>query len=231
MTELELGLHDVASHLDWPETPDLGNAVRAAIPERTPARWPRRLALVAAVLGVALIAGGLLVPQARTSLLRFFGIGAVRIEYVEQLPSVRPGAPLDLGSRIDADDSPVRVLRSELLAEPDGIYDDGGVVTLLYGSQDNVRLLVTEINGPVFAPEVAKKIVGSSTSARFVRVGASDAEPGIWIEGEPHLLVLPGAPPRLASNTLVWTTDDDLTVRLEGATSLEEAVRIAESFE
>ena len=102
--------------------------------------------------GVALIAG-MAVPQARTAILRFFGIGAVRVEYVERLPAVEPGVPLALGTRIDAADSPLPVLRSELLGPPDGIYRSGRIVTLLWGSPRSVRLLVTEIGGVPIQPE------------------------------------------------------------------------------
>ena len=227
MPELERDLRELAAAVAFPETPDLATTVRRSLPERPPSAWPKRLAVVAVVVGIALIAG-LAVPQARTALLRFFGIGAVRVELVERLPAVEPGASLALGTRIAAAESPLPVLRSELLGPPDGIYRSGDVVTLLWGSPQSVRLLVTEIGGAPFSPDVVKKLVGSTSSARFASITGSD-EPGLWIEGEPHALFLPGAPPRLAANTLLWTSGG-LTVRLEGATSFDEAVRIAESL-
>ena len=54
-------------------------------------------------------------------------------------------------------------------------------------------------------------------------------EQALWIEGAPHVLSLPNAPERLAANTLIWT-QDNRTLRLEGAESLDEAVEIAQSF-
>jgi hypothetical protein len=73
-----------------------------------------------------------------------------------------------------------------------------------------------------------KKIVGSTSSATFVSIAGSD-ESGVWIEGAPHVLFLPGAPPRLAANTLLWRRGG-LTLRLEGAASMDEALRIAGSL-
>jgi len=228
MPDLETRLHELAAEIAFPATPDLVSGVRGALPEPSPPLLPRRLLAVAAVVGVAVIAG-LAVPQARTAILRVFGIGAVRIEYVERLPAVRPDAPLQLGTRIDLDEAPFRVRRSGLLDEPDAVYANGDVVTLLYGSPERVRLLVTEIgDSAALPPEVAKKIVATTTNTEFVHIAGSTV-PGVWIEGGRHVLDLPGAPARLAANTLVWTSND-LTLRVEGATTLDTAVRIAESL-
>lgn len=227
MPELDRDLRLLAGEIAFPETPDVAGSVRGRLPTRGPSPWPRRLVLVAALAGIAVIAG-LAVSPARTAILRFFGIGAVRVEYVERLPAVAPGAPLALGARIDADEAPVSVLRSDLLGPPDGIYARGNVVTLLWGSPESVRVLVTEIAGAPIPPDVVKKLVGSTSSASFVSLAGSD-ESGVWIEGAPHVLFLPGAPPRLAANTLLWRRGA-LTLRLEGAASLDEAIRIAESF-
>ena len=50
----------------------------------------------------------------------------------------------------------------------------------------------------------------------------------------PHQLQLlgnPTAPPRLVTNTVLIWTDGDMTYRLEGDFTLEEAVRLAESLQ
>jgi hypothetical protein len=227
MPDLERELRGLGDSLAFPPTPDLGPTVRARLPERPSTRWPRRLVLVVAVLGVAVIAG-LAIPQARSAILRVFGIGSVRVEYVDSLPAVKPDVPLSLGPEISMSDAPFRVLESPLLGPPDGIYASGNVVTLLYGSSDDVRLLVTEIGRRALEPEVVKKILGTTTNATIVQLDGS-FEPALWIEGEPHVLALPDAPERLARNTLVWTRGD-VTLRLEGAASLDDAIRIAESF-
>lgn len=225
MPDLERELRALGESIAFPPTPDLAAKVR--LPERVPTLWPRRLVLVAAVLGAAVVAG-LAIPQARSAILRVFGIGAVRIEYVDKLPAVEPEARLDLGPEISAEDAPFRLLESSLLGAPDGVYASGNVVTQLYGSPDHVRLLVTQIGGRALRPDVVKKVVGTTTNADFVSI-AGLAEPGLWIEGAPHILSLPNAPERLAANTLIWT-QGNRTMRLEGAESLDEAVEIAQSF-
>jgi hypothetical protein len=183
--------------------------------------------LVVAVVGAALVAT-LAIPQARSAIQRVFGIGAVHIEYVDKLPAVEPDFPLELGPKISARQAPFRLLASPLLGTPDGVYANGTVVTLLYGSQEHVRLLVTEIDGQALRAEVVKKILGASTNVHVVSA-AGLSGPALWIEGEPHLLGLPNAPERLAANTLVWT-HAGLTLRLEGAESFDDAVEIAQSF-
>ena len=226
MHELERELSALAGEIAYPETPDLASTVAGRLPPRRTSPWPRRLALIAAAVAVAVLAG-LAVPQTRAEILRFFGLGAVEVEFVDRLPPVSPDAPLALGERIELADAPFPVLTSDLLGPPDEAYAEGDVVTLLYGSQDRVRLLVTEIGHGSSPPEAVKKVAGSSTRAEFVPL--EDDMWALWISGEPHVVGLPGAPARLAANTLVWT-HGDVTLRLEGATSLEQAVRIARSL-
>lgn len=228
MTELERELRELRSVLEFPPTPDLAESARRDLPAGPRPLWPRRLGLAAAVALLAL-ALGLAVPPARSAILRFFGIGSVRIEFVERLPEVRPGAPLELGDEIDAADAPFTLLRSDLLGDPDHVYLRDGVVTLLYGSLQRVRLLVSQIYGGGSAQELGKKLLEGGSSVEFSEIGGLE-EPGVWITGRPHVLVLPGGPPRLVGDTLLWTRDG-ITVRLEGARSREQAVEIAESME
>jgi len=227
MPDLERELRGLGESIAFPPTPDLAASVRARLPERVPTLRPRRLVLVAAVLGAAVVAG-LAIPQARSAILRVFGIGAVHIEYVDKLPAVEPHAALDLGPEISVEDAPFRLLESPLLGEPDGVYASGDVVTQLYGSPDRVRLLVTQIRGHTLRSDVVKKVVGTTTNTDLVSIAGLSGQ-ALWIEGAPHILSLPNAPERLAANTLIWT-QGNLTLRLEGAESLDEAVEIAQSF-
>ena len=227
MPDLDGELRALGESIAFPPAPDLAASVRARLPERAPTLWPRRLVLVAAVLGAAVVAG-LAIPQARSAILRVFGVGAVRVVYVDKLPAVEPRAALDLGPEISADDAPFRLLESPLLGNPDGLYASGNVVTQLYGSPDHVRLLVTQIGGRALRPDVVKKVVGTTTNTDFVSI-AGIPEQALWIEGAPHILSFQNAPERLAANTLIWT-QGRRTMRLEGAESLDEAVEIAQSF-
>jgi len=227
MPEIDRELRALGESLAFPPTPDLASSVVARLPEPAPSGRPRWLVVVAAVVGIALIAG-LAIPQARSAILRVFGIGSVRVEYVDALPAVKPETKLVLGREISRQDAPFHLLGSRLLGPPDGTYASGSVVTLLYGSSDDVRLLVTQIGRPALEPEIVKKILATTTNATVVQIEGS-VEPALWIEGEPHVLALPGAPERLARNTLVWT-HGNLTLRLEGAATLDQAIRIAQSF-
>ena len=225
--ELELELRDLGAALDLPETPDVVAAVRPRLRERVSTRR-RRWPVVAFAAALVAILVGLAVSPARSTILHFFGIGAVRIEYVDRLPGVQVAPTFDPATRIDESKVPFPILRSDLLGQPDGVYSELGIVTLLYGTPQQARLIVTEIRGTALPPETVKKLLTSSTDVRAVAVAGAD-EPALWIEGVPHVVFLPGAPGRLAANTLVWRTRG-LTLRLEGAASREQAIRIAESF-
>jgi hypothetical protein len=226
MRDLERELHELGTAIAVPATPDIAGEVRTRLTVARVGRRRRRLVLALALLAAVLV--GLAASPARTAILRFFGVGAVGIELVDRLPSVRPSAPITAGRQIDPAETPFRLLRSDLLGKPDRVYVDGDVVTLLYGSPERVRLLVTQIGTAELAPELVKKLGIASTEIRFVEL-AGLPEPALWIEGEPHVVVLPDAPPRLASNTLVWV-QSGRTLRIEGALDEPDAVRIAESF-
>src|SRR5438874_4749463 len=216
MIELERELRGLAGALDFPETPDLASNVRRHLPERRRAAWPWRIALAVAIAVLA-VGAGFAVPQARTAILRFFGIGAAKIEFVDRLPEVRPAAPLGLGTAIDPADAPFPLLGSKLLGNPDGVYRRGDVVTLLYGTPERVRILVTVLAGSDFTPELGRKLAATGTHVEFVPIRGS-VGPGVWIQGRPHIVRFPGGPLRLAANTLIWTRGQ-LTLRLEGAAS------------
>ena len=227
MPDLERELLDLASAVDFPTTPDIASRIRQRLTGRPQSVWPRRLALTVSVAMIA-VGATFAVPEARTAILRFFGVGAEQIEFVDRLPEVPPAGPLDLGARIDPGDAPFPLLRSKLLGKADGVYNREGVVTLLYGSQQHVHLLVTLIAGAPFNPEIGKKLQATGTRVLFVPIGGSTG-PGVWITGRPHLVLLPAGPPRLAGDTLIWQ-HNKLTVRLEGATSVQQAVTIADSL-
>jgi hypothetical protein len=229
MRDLERDLRELSRVIAVPEAPDVSGRVRDGLPAtRPPARGRRRLALALALAIAVGVVVGLAVSPARTSILRFFGIGAVRVELVDRLPEVEPGAPLLLGSRIDPSRAPFDLSVPSVLGDPDAVYVSGDVITLLYGSLEHVRLLVTEIDRPALTGEIAKKVALATSNTRLVEIpGASG--PGLWIEGPPHVVVLADAPPRLAGNTLVWVLSGR-TLRIEGAAGLGDARRIAESM-
>ena len=148
MSELELALTALGRELDVPETPDLTGAVRRRLAEgRRPPAWRRPLVIALAAL-LVVVAAVMAVPQARSQVLDWLGIGSVTIRYVDDLPKVEKTTDdLGLGERMDLSDVrqqvafTVRVPRIEGLQDPDVYFRPAaGQVSLLYGSEEEPRL-------------------------------------------------------------------------------------------
>ena len=241
MTDLERSLVLLGRELDFPATPGFASHVVAELaPRRVETAPRRRLALaLAAVLGAALLAT-LAIPDARSTLLRFFGLGAVRIELVDELPAV-PADPVELelmlGERLSLAEVRARagVRLLELDSAPDSVHlGERGTVWFVYGRSDAVRLLVAQTPGVrADEPSLFKKLAAQGTSVAEVSVRG---ERGFFLSGAPHLVYLVdeqgdviGESARLAEEVLVWV-EGGRTVRLEGDLSQEEARRIAEEL-
>jgi hypothetical protein len=237
--ELERRLRELP--LDWPPQPELTLAVRAAIAQ-PPGQRPARRALVLALAALVLaLAAAFAVPQARTAILRWFGLEHVRVVRVEHLPPTRRLEPSDLGRRTSFVGA-TREAGFELLVprkEADAVYlasaGTGERVTLVYGSVERPRLLISEFRG-VGVTDFFEKLVTSGTRVERVQVGGS---PGLWLSGAPHAVYFgdPARPdlihadePRLAGNTLVWERPGSLTVRIEGELDKDQALALAESL-
>jgi len=229
VNELERELRTLGAAIEFPPQPDLVRAVRGRlrVPRRRP--WLRPLAVALATLVLAL-GVAMAVPEARSAILRFLGLRGVRIELVDELPEVRVTRALDLGDRMSRELVTYRVLTSSLLGKPDAVYIRGGQVSFLYGTPMRVRLLLTQFPGST-RPELFKKVAGPETRVEAVTV---NGRPGIWLSGAPHFLHY--APTggvlservRLARNTLLWERGE-LTLRLGGGLTKEQALRIARS--
>jgi hypothetical protein len=238
MSELELALTQIGRELDYPDSPDLTGAVRRRLAEgRRPMSWRRPLvvALAAVAVGVGAV---LAVPQARSAIADWLGIGAVTIRHVEDLPPVElatgdlgVGEQVSLGEARSRVRFQVRVPTLEGLRDPVVYYAEPlptGQVSFVYGSPEKPQLLITQ----VAALGAYEKLVNSEgTTIEQVTV---EGAPGVWIEGEHHVLFYPGAdreePFRLVGNTLVFERADGVTVRIEADISKEEALRIGRSM-
>jgi hypothetical protein len=210
MTELERALVQLGHELDWPAEPDLRSRVRARTERRTFAR-PLVVAVALAVVAFA-------VPQARSSILRFFHIGAITIERVETLPAAqeRPlaaglGAALTL-REAEAQSGVPLVLNGP---KPQHFYAQRGLIATLIRYHGK-PILLAELQGEQLG--ITKKLAGPATSVEPAAIGSS----GLWLSGGRHLLIWEtGAgsvgriQPRLAGNVLTWT-EGDRTFRLEG---------------
>jgi len=227
---LEQRLADLA--VEWPETPDVAPRVRARLeaePVRRRRLWPR-IAVPIAVL--ALVAA---VPPARSTVLDWLGLGAVKIERVPEAPTPAPTTtPLDLGERV-----PRSALVPAELGPPEAVYRAGDVVTLLYRPRDGLPesentgagALLSLIAGRTNA-DFIRKLAGPDTTIERVTVAG---EPGYWLAGAAHGLLYEDvsggvreAPARLAGNTLVWRRGEQ-TLRLEADITKERALEIARS--
>jgi hypothetical protein len=239
MTELEQALRSVGGSLELPATPDLTGAVRRRLAEGRRPQFPRRRALVVALAVLAVAVGAVLVvPQARSTVLDWLGIGNVTIRYVDELPpAAKAMDDLGLGERVSLEEAEeragfdVQVPRIEGLDDPPKVYyrDADRQVGFLYGSEDDPKLLITQ--SAAFGA-VEKLVNVSATNTELVAVRPSLA--GVWISGGKHNLAFPGADGeerfRLVGNALVYESAAGLTVRIEAEVSKDEALRIARSM-
>jgi hypothetical protein len=217
---------------------------------------PRRLAIATALLVLIALTGVLaLSPQARTAVAERLGLRGVPIEQVSRLPTLPPATPpgdgLDLGTPTTLADAsarlPLLTPTAPELGEPDAVYVAptalGGTVALVYGARPglalapetgvSVLLLESRLPAGAFQPAVLGKTAGPDTRLEELSVNGGR---GVWLEGAPHLLFLPDASGqfredrvRLAANVLVWE-QGGLLVRLEGAFSRDQALRLAASL-
>ena len=239
MPELEQALRALGREIDYPATPDISGRVRRRLADgEQPRRVPRRGLVVAlAVIAVA-VGAVLVVPQARSTVLDWLGIGNVTIRYVEELPPVdKATEDLGLGERVGLEEAEERAGFTVLvptvddLDEPPKVYfrEADRQVAFLYGTEDEPKLLITQAG---VAGAVTKLVNINATDTELVVVRSGEA--GVWLSGAKHDLYYPGAdqeePFRLVGNALVYETGYGLTVRIEAEISKDEALRIARSM-
>ena len=235
MAELDLALRELGRHVEFPPTPDLASGVRRRLGERRRTWWQRPVVIALAILGVA-IGAVLAVPPARTAVLDWLGIRGARITRVEKLPPAPAVGNLDLGRPITLTEARRRapwllVPSAEGVGAPDLVARSaqvpGGKITLLWGTRRDVHLLLTEFRGEAFV----EKLVEPGAKVELLQV---DGSRGAWVGGS-HVLVYRDRnglvredTSRLAGKTLLWQRGE-VTLRLEGDFSKQEALRIARS--
>ncbi|MGD2100972.1 MAG: hypothetical protein PVG83_01945 [Acidimicrobiia bacterium] len=226
--QIESALRHMAEHIGFPDTPEF----------ETPSSPPRRLRRLWPAVAVAVTVLVILFafPGPRDAVAHLFGIGAVRIELVDEL------SPTDLvetptGSEMSLSEAG-RLVDFDILTlagEPDAVLVDesvpGGMVTIAYGEgRASYRVLITQLEGETDLGAVRKHLL-ADTVVTQVEVGG---EVGYWIEGDGHVLMLLDREgeavehtARLAADTLLYE-DDGRTVRIEGDFDLETALEIAD---
>jgi hypothetical protein len=256
--ELERELAALGRQIDYPATPDLVSPVRAGIDARLPGgAWWNRLRLRAARRSAVLALAALLAAAGIVAGM-IYGLGGLRIEFVDTLPSVPPrataagplGVNLGLGDQVDLRDGVSKATFTVLLpsagdwSTPDTVYYGeglaGGQLSLVYGqgpgrpasTDDGVSVLITEFPGQML-DRLAQKSIGPGTTVEVLEVNGGV---GFWIEGAPHVIVYRDPTGqyvfeaiRLVRNSLAWEQAGTV-VRIEGDLSRAEALALAASF-
>ena len=192
----------------------------------------RPLALGFAIL-LAVLAGVLaLSPGARSAFLEIFHLEGATVERVDELPEVEV-RPIDFGERVSRAEAERRV-GFELvdLGEPDAVFVRGDrMASLVYGSVDEPRLVLSELRGAIW-DQMVKKVGSRGTRVDQVTV---DGERGLFITGDEHFVMffdengaITDEPTFLAGTVLLWNRGP-LLLRLEGDLTRAEALELANS--
>ena len=229
MSELELRLIALRDEIAWPETPTFEPTL-----DRRPALVSRMrpLALGFAIF-LAVLAGVLTIsPGARSAFLEIFHLQGATVERVEQLPEVEVQS-IDLGEQVSRKEAERRV-GFELvdLGKPDAVFVRGDrMASLVYGSVDKPRLVLSELRGAVWEGMV-KKVGGPGTRIDQVTV---EGERGLFITGDEHFVMffdengaITDEPTFLAGTVLLWNRGP-LLLRLEGDLTRAGALELASS--
>jgi hypothetical protein len=224
-------LRDLGARLSVPPAVDQRGAVRARLAHPAPRR--RRVRPLVAALAAALAVSIALVAPARAAVVEVIGdllrVAGVEISR-EQPHQALPATPSALPSASASAAFPIGVPAG--LGEPDEVVgsdpDENGrprVVTLVYRG-GTVRL--DEFDG-----RLDTTFFKTSPDARWVDPWGS-VTGAAWLPG-PHPVTYVGRDgrertetARLAGPTLIWATTD-VTYRLEGIGTLEEAIVVARS--
>ena len=229
MNELERRLTELGGEIAYPSTPRFDHAF-----DRRRAWRPRSRPLAIAFAALVVIAAGVLAfsPGARSAFLEIFHIRGATVESVETLPKV-PVQRFDFGERVSRAEAERRA-GFELVdvGKPDAIFvRRGSVVSLVYGSVQEPRLVLTELRGSVWGGFV-KKAAGAGTRVEEVDV---DGEPGLFVSGDEHYVMFRNANGQiddettyLAGTVLLWNRGP-LLLRLEADLTRHEAVELARS--
>jgi hypothetical protein len=228
MSELELALTRIGRELDYPETPELVPAVQRRLAERRRVSWRRPLVVALAALAVV-AAAVLAVPQARSAILDWLGIGSVTVRF-DELPKLERTGDLGLGEEMSLSEArerasfPINVPTIEGLDDPKTYFrGEIGQVSFLYGSEDNPKLLITQIIGT----GALEKLLHETN----IQIITADGARGAWLSGGEHVLFLPGlGEQRLVGNVLILERPDGVTTRIEADVSKDEALRIYRSM-
>lgn len=252
----ETTVRDTARHFDYPTTPDISRQVRARLTQR---RAPITLLKIAAAVVFALLIVATTVPEVRAFVVEVIRIGAIQI-FVGQptptpVPTARPTASayptstdlylqsaLEMPNETTLEDA-VAQLKSPInlptypvnIGKPNHVYvqqfKPGVLVTLVWTVPDNPDKIWLTLD--ILSQQmIASKFIYDDGKHQSVKVNQTSAE---WIPSA-HEVVFFGNNQQITrevhGTVLIWSVGqtNKLTYRLEGASTLEEALQMAESF-
>ncbi|PZR63906.1 MAG: hypothetical protein DLM71_03410 [Chloroflexi bacterium] len=242
---LEAGLADLGGHLDFPATPPLADMVRVRLAATSASR--RRFF---GPLGRSfLLAAAALVLLAGIAAALGFLVGGVRITFTERTPVPLPSGVVserNFGIEVSLDEARRRAGFTILVpgaggpGKPDHIFFEripvGGTVTLVYAARagypadpTGIGVAITEFRGDI-GPEVFEKLITTGTGVRRTSVNGQAA---YWIAGGEHFFFYRDANGQIVDSSMRLVGDalvfeqSGVTVRIEGAGTLEAAVRLA----
>jgi hypothetical protein len=231
MNDLERRLRELGGEIAYPATPQFDLAFG-----RRPVGAPRLRPLALAFVVLLAVLAGVLAfsPGARSAFLEIFHLKGATVERVDELPEVNV-QPIDFGARVSREEAERRVGFELLdLGEPDSVFvRSGRMASLVYGTVEKPRLVLSQLRGAVWDGMV-KKVGGTGTRVDEVTV---DGERGLFITGDEHFVMffdengsITDEPTFLAGTVLLWNRGD-LLLRLEGDLTRAEALEFAEAVE
>lgn len=235
-------VQEMAASFPYPPTPDSRAAVQQRIgsrPLRRPTFTPR---LVWVVVAVALLLALLAVPQVRAAMLRIFQIGAITIFEADasvshtgiwaDKPAALPLVAQGLAVEVSLAEAQTAVPGGLYLptypadlSAPDEVYlaETGWPQTVIFVWNEPTELALYQISAEPFAYKGAPIIEETAVNGQWA----------LWLVGPHRFMLADGRWQEwqfIESNVLIWWARDGLTFRLEGAESLTEAIRMAESL-
>ncbi len=252
----ETTVRDTARHFDYPATPDISRQVRARLTQR---REPLNFARITAAVVLALLIVVATVPEVRAFVAEIIRIGAIQI-FVGQpkptpVPTARPTASayptttdlylqsaLQMPNETTLEDA-ITQLKSPIylptypatIGKPNHVYvqqfKPGVLVTLVWtvpDKPDQIWLTLDILSQQM----IASKFIYDDGQHQSVKVNHTQAE---WIPSA-HEVLFFGNNQQISrevhGKVLIWLVGQygKLTYRLEGASTLDEAIQMAESF-
>jgi hypothetical protein len=249
---MEQHLELLAEDIQFPQSPDFATSLTAHLTPR-PVRvdWRHRVLLVAAVI-VIVIAATLAIPDSRTAIANWLGLGGIRIEFVDELldrdDRVAIDSSLIVGEEIDIEDVslwPGNTVMTLPNAKVERAYirtdNSAKTVSLFYLPGDDlpeigetgVGALLMQFDSPKSFTLMIKQS-GFPEDGTFTQVGEDE---GYWVPSG-NLIAIPYDPQdafglesvsRETGNVLLWQADG-ITYRLETNLNRVQAVALAKSL-